>query len=331
MDKLSNIMTLGSMRQMKKLISNHNYFLILIGLLIAAIAIMTLVNPNFLSIPYAKNTLKFVSEIGFISLGMALVFLIGGIDLSVGSIVALSAVLLGILSQANVHPAISIVIVLVTGCLCGTLNGVIIAKLKIPALIVTLGTQLVFRGIAIGVTTARAFKVPRELYFIGQSEFMGIPTQFWFLTAALLIVYFLVYHTNKGIRLIAMGYNNEAASFSGINLFKETVNVYLLSGLFSAIAGIIFTCRVTSARSDYGLNYELDAITIAVFGGASFTGGVISIHGTLVAALIIQIVRQGLTAALVPMEVQTVVVGSILIISMLINGSIIRKRSKSVR
>ncbi len=314
-----------------KLNKTNYYVIMLVFVLLAVIFIMSMITPYFLSFAYIANALHFVAETGLIALGMALVILTGGIDLSVGSIVALSAVSLGMLTSMGVNVVLSILLVLGIGILAGTFNGLIVCKIKIPPIIVTLATMAAYRGIAIGITAGNAFRVPKSLYFIGQGSIFGIPISFIFFVVVMIIMSVLIHKTNMGISLIAIGYNSEAALFSGLQINKEKIRVYLLSGLFSAIVGIILACRVSSAKADYGTGYELDAITIAVFGGASLGGGKISILGTFLSTIIIVFLRVGLSTAIVPSEVQSILIGLILIFSVAINKFIEYRRSIAVR
>ena len=260
---------------MKRLAENN--FFVLIVVLIIVMAVMSGMSDYFLTADYLLNASRFISETSMIGLGMTLVILTGGIDLSVGSMMALSSVCLGLACQAGIPAGAAVLISLLVGMAGGMLNGYAVCKMKLPALIVTLATMGLFRGIALGISGGSAIPIPRSLYFLGQG--------------------------NVGIKVTC-----------------NKVKAYMLSGFLAAFLGILFTCRVSSAKADYGSNYEMDAITIAVFGGASLAGGKVSLAGSYIAAIIIVLIRLGLTTAAIQTEIQSVIIGLILILAVAFNN-----------
>ncbi len=304
---------------MKNWVQKDSNLLGLIGVLLIVVIVMSLLSPYFLTVSYMVNAMRYVSEIGLIALGMTAVMLTGGIDLSVGSVLALAAVSLGVFSQMGIPPAVSVVLVLLIGILAGFFNGLVITKVGIPAMIVTLATMYLYRGIALGISSGNAFPVSDRLYFLGEGTVLGIPVQFISLAAAYVVIGLLFRRFNLGIKLTVIGFNEEVARFSGLRITWEKIKVYIISGFFSALAGIIFACRVTSAKSDYGTGYELDAITMTVLGGASMAGGRVSVLGTLLGTIIIELLRLGMTTANVQSEVQSIIIGIILIAAVSLN------------
>lgn len=302
----------------KKFTSNN--FLILLIVLFIVIGVMSSLSPYFLTASYLLNATRFISETSLIGLGMTLVILIGGIDLSVGSMMALSSIALGMAIRAGVPAPIAIILCLAVGAIGGAVNGIVVCKLNIPALIVTLATMGVFRGIALGISGGSAIAVPESVYFIGQGNIGPFPVQLIVTTLAYVIVAVFIFKSNWGIKLRAIGFNEETALFSGINVMWNKVKVYMLSGVFAALLGVLFTCRVSSAKADYGSNYEMDAITIAVFGGATLAGGKVSFAGSYIAAIIIVLIRLGLTTAAIQTEIQSVIIGGILILAVAFNN-----------
>lgn len=295
-----------------------NNITILFAVLLVVMTIMSMITDYFLTPVYLSNSSRFIAETGLIALGMTVVILTGGIDLSVGSMVALSSIVLGMSCQM-VSPVLAVIFGLLTGIAGGFLNGYFITKFKIPALIVTLATLGVFRGVALGISSGNAYPIPESLYFLGQSGIGLIPVQIIITGTAYIIIAFLLKKSNFGANLKAIGYNEETSKFSGININKEKIKAYILSGFFAALLGVLFTCRVSSAKADYGNNYEMDAITVAVFGGAALSGGKVSVLGSFIATIIIVLIRLGLTTAAVQTEIQSVIIGSILIISVTFN------------
>lgn len=298
----------------------QNNFLILLVVLFIVIGVMSSLSPYFLTASYLLNATRFISETSLIGLGMTLVILTGGIDLSVGSMMALSSIILGMSIRAGVPAAAAILLCLGAGAAGGALNGIVVCKLRIPALIVTLATMGVFRGIALGLSGGSAIAVPESVFFIGQGNIGPFPVQLIVTTLAYIIVALFIFKSNWGIQLRAIGFNEETALFSGINVTLNKVKVYMLSGMFSALLGVLFTCRVSSAKADYGSNYEMDAITIAVFGGATLAGGKVSFAGSYIAAIIIVLIRLGLTTAAIQTEIQSVIIGCILILAVAFNN-----------
>lgn len=308
----------------KKIVKSN--FSILLIVLVIVMGVMSGLSEYFLTADYLLNATRFISETSIIGLGMTLVILTGGIDLSVGSMMALSSVCLGLACQAGVPAPAAVVLSLLVGVLGGGLNGYVVCKLKIPALIVTLATMGLFRGIALGISKGSAIPVPEGVYYLGQGNIGPFPVQMVVTTLAYIVVAVFIYKSNFGIYLKGIGYNEEVAVFSGIKVTWNKVKAYMLSGFFAALLGVMFTCRVSSAKADYGNNYEMDAITIAVFGGASLAGGKANFAGSYIAAIIIVFIRLGLTTAAIQTEVQSVIIGLILILAVAFNNFVASKK-----
>lgn len=311
---------------MIKKLTKNNFFILLVVLAIV-MGVMSNLSDYFLTPLYLLNATRFISETSLIGLGMTLVILTGGIDLSVGSMMALSSVCLGLFCQIGIPSILAVVFSLLIGALGGMLNGYVVCKLKLPALIVTLATMELFRGIALGISGGSAIAIPENLYFLGQGDIGPLPVQLVVTTLAYIIVAVFIYKTNFGVYLKSIGYNEEVAVFSGIRVTWNKVKAYVLSGFFAALLGVLFTCRVSSAKADYGNNYEMDAITIAVFGGASLAGGKVSFAGAYIAAIIIVMIRLGLTTAAIQTEVQSVIIGLILILAVAFNNFVASRKT----
>lgn len=301
------------------LLLNYGNILVLSIALIVLIVVMSQLSPYFLKAGYLWTQSSFVAETSLIGLGMTLVILTGGIDLSVGSMLALSAVILGMSVNAGIHPAIAICLSILVGAAGGFLNGIIVSKLHVAPLIVTLGTMGFFRGIAMGISGGNAQQLPKSMYFIGQGKIGPVPIQLIVALVLYLIAIFILKRTKMGANLKAIGFNEQGAKFAGINVDWEKIRVYMISGMLAALMGIIYACRVSSAKADYGVGYEMNAITIAVFGGAVLSGGKASVLGSFVATVIIVLLRQGLTLVGVQSEIQSVLVGLILIFAVAFN------------
>ena len=292
---------------------------LVIGLLIA-IVVMSNLSPNFLTISNLLEVTRFSSEIGLIALGMTLVIITGGIDLSVGAMLGLSGIVFGMLSAAGVPLAVALTLTLILGASLGAFNGLVISKIGIPALIVTLATMAIFRGFSLGLSQARSFsEYPQAFFVFGQGYIFGLPTQLLILVGAALAVSFLLNRHAMGRLIYAVGNNATAARFSGAPVSAALVIVYALSGLLSSLAGIVYTSRLSSARADAGVGFELDAITAVVLGGTAIMGGSGNIIGTMLGLLLVGVIRNGLTLAFVPSEQQAIIVGGVLLIAVLSN------------
>ncbi len=300
---------------------------LVVGLIIAAIY-MNGLSPAFLSFSNFFEITRISVETGLAALGMTLVIITGGIDLSVGSVLGLSGIVMGILHHMGLEVWLAAAIAVGTGALCGFINGQLITRAGIPPLIVTLATLAIFRGLALGISQARSFgSYPPEFLALGAGYLGSVPTQLLVFGVLALLVGLLLAKTTLGRFIYAIGNNAMAARFSGVPVNRVLVLVYTLSGALAGVAGVIFTARVSSARSDAGIGTELDAITAVVLGGASISGGSGSIVGTLLGLLLVGVVRNGLTLAFIPAEQQAIIIGSILLVAVLLN-QVIRLRSR---
>lgn len=294
--------------------------LLLLALLLVTAAFMSRLSPAFLSVRNLAEIVRFSTEIGLVSLGMTLVILTAGIDLSVGSAVGLCAILLGFSFSLGLSVWLALALTVVAGALLGAFNGLIITRIGIPPLIVTLATLAIYRGLALGVSQARSFgSFPEGFLRLGQGYLGPVPVQAVILVTATLGVWFLLARTTFGRMLYALGNNATAAHFSGVPVGRVLLGVYTLSGTLAGLAGAVFVARISSARADAGLGYELDAITAVILGGTAITGGSGGVGGTVLGLLLVAVVRNGLTLAFIPTEIQNIVVGAMLLVAVLLN------------
>jgi rhamnose transport system permease protein len=298
--------------------------LILIVALAVLVAVMSSYSPYFLTPSNLLESTRSVTEVGLIALGMTLVVLTGGIDLSVGSTVALTSVAAGMLMSSGVEVWIACALSLLLGALCGLTNGLMIVRLNMPPIIATIATLAIYRGAALGLSGSKPYEIPDAFYILGQAYVGPIPLQLIILAVCALILAVVLKATYFGRVLLAIGNGETAARFAGLHTDRAKIVVYVISGFLSALAAMIFISRVSGARENAGLGYELDAITVVVLGGASISGGRGSILGTLLGLLLIGLLRNGLTLAFVPAEVQTVFVGAFLIGAAILNRALAR-------
>ncbi|WP_407637256.1 ribose ABC transporter permease RbsC [Bacillus cihuensis] len=293
----------------------------LLGLLLLFV-IVSILNPNFLEPLNLLNLLRQVSINALIAFGMTFVILTGGIDLSVGAILALSSALTAGMIVSGVDPMIAIVIGCLLGGIMGMVNGLLITKGKMAPFIATLATMTIFRGLTLVYTGGNPITGLGENYLFqlfGKGYFLGIPVPAITMMITFAVLYMILHKTPFGRKTYAIGGNEKASLISGIKVPRVKVMIYGLSGLLAALAGAILTSRLNSAQPTAGTSYELDAIAAVVLGGTSLTGGKGRIFGTLIGALIIGTLNNGLNLLGVSSFYQMVVKGVVIIIAVLLD------------
>lgn len=264
-------------------------------------------------------TMTFLDK-AFIVLPMAFVIILGDIDISVASTVALSSVVMAVLYNSDVPMVIAMVICLMVGTICGFINGILIAKFKeLSAVIVTLSTQIIYRGIAyIILEDQAAGKFPQWYNSLGWGYVAGIPL-ILIVFAAFAVIYGLLLHkTIFGRYVYAMGNNITASRFSGVQVDKIKIIVFTLAGLMSGVTALFLTSRMGSTRPNVATGYELDVIAMVVLGGVSTSGGKGRIIGTIISIFLIGYLRNGLGLVNVPAQTQLIIVGLLLIFAVMI-------------
>lgn len=297
----------------------------LVGLLILVI-IVSILNPSFLAPLNILNLLRQVAINALIAYGMTFVILTGGIDLSVGSILALSSALMAGMIVSGIDPILAILIGCVLGALMGMVNGLLVIKGKMAPFIATLATMTVYRGLTLVYTDGNPITGLGDNYLFqlfGRGYFLGIPVPAITMMASFAILWVILHKTPFGRQTYAIGGNEKAAVISGIKVPRVKVMIYSLAGLLSALAGAILTSRLNSAQPTAGTSYELDAIAAVVLGGTSLSGGRGRIFGTLIGALIIGTLNNGLNLLGVSSFYQMVVKGIVILIAVLMD----RKKS----
>lgn len=310
-----------------QILQNSRQLGTLIGLFVV-IFIFWLLSPYFFSTSNLVNILLQSSINAIIAVGMTFVIITAGIDLSVGSIVAFSAVILASAMQSGIGVPIAILISLIVGTLCGLSNGLLISYGKLPAFIATLGMMSIARGTALLVTQGKPISgFAPEFRFLATGEIFSIPFPVILMIIIYIVAHIVLKKTLLGRYTYAIGGNEEASHLSGINTKIIKTTVYGISGLLSGFAGVILTARLNSAQPIAGIMYELDAIAAVVIGGTSLMGGEGKISGTLIGALIMGVLRNGLNLLGVSSFVQQIVIGAVIIIAVLVD-MILKKRNK---
>ncbi|MDR1612567.1 MAG: ABC transporter permease [Planctomycetota bacterium] len=275
-----------------------------------------------------------VMEVGLIALSMTLVIATGGIDLSVGYAMALAAIMMGLTYEKTGSMVAAVAVCLLTGMLCGALNGLIIAKAGIPPLVTTLATFSLYTGVSKCIAGSNIFSAfPEGMTILITHRLFGIiPYQFILFLVLASLFAFAFNRTRYGRYLRGMGFNEQTVRFSGVNIGLTKFNIYVLAGLMSAIAAIVYLCRLPAAKPDIGININLETITAVVLGGTSIVGGVASIEGTVLSILILGVLRKGLSLIGLGGDKYNFILGIILVFCLIgfsfLNGQITLTRKK---
>lgn len=304
--------------------------------LIVLFVAFSIASPNFFQFNNIVGILLATAVNGVLALGVTFVIITGGIDLSVGTVMTLAAVMTGVVVTSLGLPVpLGILAGLATGALCGFINGIIISRLKIPSFITTLSMLYATKGLALVVSGLKPiyFNDTPSFNMIAMGSVLGtiipgfdIPNAVLILFVAAIIASLILTKTILGRYTFALGSNEEATRLSGVNVVGWKTSVYALCGAFSGLAGVLIASRLNSAQPALGAGYELDAIAAAVIGGTSLSGGEGTILGTIIGAFIISVLTNGLRIMSVPQEWQTVITGGIIIIAVYLD--IIRRRQQ---
>ncbi|ADK82546.1 ABC transporter permease [Sediminispirochaeta smaragdinae] len=301
-------------------------------ILLAMMIIMTFLKPGFLTVRNLTNILRQQTPVAIMAIGVAFTIISGGIDISGGSVIAMSAVILAKFAQVNstgtFYPIIVPIIAgILTGSLAGAVTGISVSYGKIPPFIATLGMMSAARGVALIVSKGRPITgFSSSFDFIGGGDFLGIPILVFILIVAYIIGYIILHKTKFGTYIFAIGSSQVAAEVSGVNVKKTKILIYTLSGLFTGIAAILVASRTLSGQPGVGSGWEMQAITAVVLGGASFSGGIGTAIGTLIGALIMGVLTNSMTMLQIDPASQMVVRGAVIVLAVLLD----ERRNKHV-
>ncbi len=290
--------------------------------LILMVAVLAIITPSFFNTQNFINVLRQISIKAVMAIGVTIVIMTGGIDLSVGSVLALSAVIATSFSTSdNPHPlAISLLLGILVGLVCGAVNGLCVAWLKVAAFIATLAMTTAARGLAMIYTNGRpVINILPEYTNIGNGFVGAVPIPIIVMVVVIVIAVYLMEFTKYGRYIRAVGGNEQAALVSGINVKMIKFSAYAIAGVTCAIAGILLSARTMTGQPASGEGYELDAIAAAVIGGASLSGGVGTISGTVVGMLILGVLTNGLDMLGVSSYYQQVIKGVIIVAAVLLD------------
>src|ERR1700726_840765 len=314
--------------QLRAIFSKYGIFLVFIAMLVVA----SFLSPAFLSSTNLINIVRQMSVVGLIALGVTGVIVSAGIDLSSGSVVGLTAVVAASLAQdpefsTPFYPGLHVPLIVpvlaafAVGALVGLINGSLVAKTRIPPFIATLGTFTAIRGVALLYTGGRPISDLTDAYnFVGQGDVFGLPVPIIILVIMAVVTHILYAHTKFGKYIYAIGGNEQAARVSGIDASKYKMLIYVYAGFLAGLAGLVVSSRIGSGQPGLGVGYELDAIAAAVIGGSSLSaGGIGTVAGTVVGALIIGVLNNTLDLMNVSAFWQQIVKGCIIVGAVIID------------
>jgi ribose/xylose/arabinose/galactoside ABC-type transport system permease subunit len=296
--------------------------------LIGLIVLMAILSPVFLSVSNLFNILLATATFGIMAIGATFVISAAGIDLSQGSVLGLSSVTgAALVVYAGLPWPFAIIGALAAGSAAGFVNGMLVTRARVPAFIVTLGMLGIARGLALVISSGQGiYGLPAEILFLGQARPLGVPTPAYILVVVAIVSHYLLAHTRFGHHTLALGDNEQAARATGINVRRLRLQLYTLSGFMAGLAGLVFMARVNTGDPTAGLNYELLAITAAIIGGTNLFGGRGSVLGTMIGALIMGVLQNGLNLMAVQSYYQQMAIGAVLIAAVWLDQIRIRGR-----
>lgn len=290
--------------------------------LIVLCVILSVLKPVFLTPGNLINIITQVTVNAIVAIGMTFVILTGGIDLSVGSVLGLAGIVMGMMMKAGMPVGIALITSIIVGVACGAVSGVLVTIGKLPPFIATLGIMNIARAIALTISKGGNMSAfPESFTWIGVGTIFGtgIPVQVLFMLILYLLGYYLLRYRQTGRFVYAIGGNKEAARLSGVSVRMYEMLTYIISGFTAAFAAIVLTAKLNAAQPTAGMNYELDAVAAVVIGGTSLTGGVGSIWGTLLGAIVIGVIRNGLNLLNANSYLQQGIIGCVIILAVLLD------------
>jgi ribose transport system permease protein len=293
----------------QRLLPFASLVLLFIGLSIAA-------PDSFLTARNLASIVRQTAVINLISLGMTLVIVTGGIDLSVGSILALAGFLGTSLLEKGGSVGAGVAVGVLAGAVCGLVNGLLVTRLKINPFIVTLGTLGIFRGVTLILSNGLpTHQLPKSFGFLGGGDLLGVPFVLWILVLCALATHAILEHTRLGRYSFAIGSNTDAAIYAGVPVSFHTTAVYVILGLLTGLAGMVEASRLMTGQPTAGIGYELQAIAAVVIGGGSLRGGEASVSGTLIGAFIMGLLSNGAVLLGISDYVQQAIIGVVIILA----------------
>lgn len=285
-------------------------------ILVALVAVLSIINPSFFSVSNLLNVLRQCSIYAILAMGMTFVIISGGIDLSVGALTACCSCFVAIfIVKWEMNMWLAVLLTIIIGAVIGAVNGFVIAKLKVPFFLATVGMMYILKGVSLVITNENSISgFPAEFAIFGGTVDFPIPPQVIIAAIVFVALFILLNHTKTGRYTFALGSNRETAKLSGVNVDRYTMNVYLLSGLCAGIAGVILAARLKVGSPITAQGYEMDAVCAVAIGGTSMLGGSGSLVKTLVGALVLTVIRVGLNMLNITTSIQQIIIGLVIVV-----------------
>ena len=295
------------------------------GTLILLLVVLSILSPNFLTETNLSSVVRQTAVINIMALGMTMIIIAGGIDLSVGSILAFGGLMGTMALEKGSSIPVGVLIGIIAGMFWGFVNGLLTTKLKINPFIVTLGTLGIVRGVTLIISNGLpVHNIPQSFSYLGEGTLAGVPFVLWILLICAVLVHIILEHTKVGRYAFAIGSNPDAAFYAGIPVAFHTTSVYALSGMLTGLAGMIEASRLMTGQPTAGQGYELQAIAAVVIGGGSLRGGEGTVTGTLVGAFIMGLLSNGSDLLGISPYVQQAIIGAVIILAVFLDE--LRKR-----
>ena len=288
--------------------------------LVVLMIVLPLANPRFLTVSNLTSVLLQAAVYVIMALGMSFVLMTGGIDLSQGSLLALTGVVAAYIVENQGSVLLAILASILVGALVGVVNGSVISRLSIPPFIMTLSTMYLCRGLTLVITQASPISISSDTFrWIGSGDFLGIPVPVIIFVTAAIIGQFILSNTATGRYILPVGSNREAARLSGIKTRWNECKVYIISGIMVAIAGVVYVARLGAAQANAGQSYEMEAVAASVLGGTSVLGGEGNIVGTVLGAIVVAIIRNAIVLLEVSTYYQQMITGAVILLAVIVD------------
>jgi ribose/xylose/arabinose/galactoside ABC-type transport system permease subunit len=301
------------------LLRNQHVLLSLVIVIIGVI--ISFINPRFITATNLISIFQQISVLGILTMAMSILLISGGIDLSIGNSMVFSGVVMGILVNRNVPITTAALVSIVTGGLCGMVNGFIVSYSRCIPLIITLGTGQIFYGLSLTLSGGRIISFNGILDFIGKTKIFDVfPIMLFALIIVIAFTWFMMNYTKYGRRVVAIGSNEQNAFLSGIKVLPYKVSLYTIAGLFCGVAAIIFSSRIDSITANAGGGYETRALSAAIIGGVTFDGGKGTVSGAFLGCLLMGVINNAMNILKVPSYIQTIITGAIIVAAVVLSN-----------
>ena len=288
--------------------------------LVVLMIVLPLANPRFLTVSNLTSVLLQAAVYVIMALGMSFVLMTGGIDLSQGSLLALTGVVAAYIVENQLSVLLAFLPIIWFCALVALVNGIVISRLSIPPFIMTLSTMYLCRGLTLVITQASPISISSDTFrWIGSGDFLGIPVPVIIFVTAAIIGQFILSYTATGRYILAVGSNREAARLSGIKTRWNECKVYIISGIMVAIAGVVYVARLGAAQANAGQSYEMEAVAASVLGGTSVLGGEGNIVGTVLGAIVVAIIRNAIVLLEVSTYYQQMITGAVILLAVIVD------------